>query len=93
MVKAWTIFCNDDYSYYTVYLIVTNLISIGQCTTDLPIKPINRPIKRYRPINRFCLSQKSQYQIGIGSADYKDLYRLIGSTYCSPLLGIKMCLK
>ena len=40
-----------------------------------------------------CRSQKSQHRIGIGSADYKDLYRLIGSTYCSPLLGIKMCLK
>ena len=51
-----------------------------QCTTDIPIKPINRPINRYRPINRIGKSQKSQYRIGIGSADYKGLYRLIGFT-------------
>ena len=51
----------------------------GQCTTDIPIKPINR----YRPINWIGKSQKSQYRIGIGSADYKGLYRLIGFTYYS----------
>ena len=49
-----------------------------QCTPDIPIKPINRPINRYRPINRIGKSDKSQYRIGIGSADYKGLYRLIG---------------
>jgi len=49
-----------------------------QCTTDIPIKPINQPINQYRPINRIGKSQKSQYRIGIGSADYKGLYRLIG---------------
>ena len=49
-----------------------------QCRTDIPIKPINRPINRYRPINRIGKSDKSQYRIGIGSADYKGLYRLIG---------------
>ena len=41
-------------------------------------QPINRPINRYRPINRIGKSEKSQYRIGIGSADYKGLYRLIG---------------
>ena len=49
-----------------------------QCTTDIPIKPINWPINWYRPINRIGKSDKSQYRIGIGSADYKGLYRLIG---------------
>ena len=41
---------------------------------------------RVRPINRYCRligrwigkTQKSQYRIGIGSADYKGPYRLIG---------------
>ena len=45
---------------------------LDKCTTDIPIKPINRPI------NRIGKSDKSQYRIGIGSADYKGLYRLIG---------------
>ena len=45
-----------------------------QCTTDLPIKPINRPI------NRIGKSEKFQYRIGIGSADYNALNRLIGSS-------------
>ena len=58
-------------------------IFLYQCTTDIPIKPINQPINRYRPINRIGKSQKSQYRIGIGSADYKGLYRLIGFTYYS----------
>ena len=40
--------------------------------TNIPIKPINRPINRYRPrpINRIGKSEKLQYRIGIGSADY-----------------------
>ena len=46
-------------------------VTVEQCTTDLPIKPINRPI------NRIGKSQISQYRIGIGSADYSSPYRLI----------------
>ena len=42
----------------------------AQCTTDIPIKPINRPINRYRPTNWIGKSEKLQYRIGIGSADY-----------------------
>ena len=56
-------------------------IWILQCTTDLPIKQINRPINRYRLINQYCWLHKYQYPIGIGSADYKGLYRLISSIY------------
>ena len=56
---------------------------LQQCTTDLPIKPINRPINWYRPINRIGNLEKYLYRIGIGSADYKGLYRLIGFTYYS----------
>ena len=48
--------------------------TLNQCTTDLPIKPI------YRPINRIGKSEKSQYRIGIGSANYDALNRLIGSS-------------
>ena len=44
-------------------------------------QPINRPINRYRPINRIGKLGKSLYRIGIGSADYKGLYRLIGYLY------------
>ena len=37
---------------------------IKQCTTNIPIKPINWPI------NRIGKSERLQYRIGIGSADY-----------------------
>ena len=46
--------------------------------TDIPIKPINRPINRYPLINWIGKSEKLQYRIGIGSADYWAQYRLIG---------------
>ena len=56
--------------------------------TDLLIKPINwyQRINLYRPINQYRpiadrRSHKSQYWFGIGSADYKGQYRLIGSNY------------
>ena len=54
--------------------IVIIRIDFLQCTTDLPIKPINR----YRLINRIGKSEKLQYRIRIGSADYWAQYRLIG---------------
>ena len=69
-----------SFRVFNLHLVI--IIQLGssamQCTTDIPIKPINRPINRYRPINRIGKSDKSQYRIGIGSADYKGLYRLIG---------------
>ena len=34
--------------------------------TDIPIKPINRPINRYPLINWIGKSEKLQYRIGIG---------------------------
>ena len=42
--------------------------------TDIPIKRINR----YPLINWIGKSEKLQYRIGIGSADYWAQYRLIG---------------
>ena len=55
---------NNSHEYFSSEL------TFRQCTTDIPIKPINRPINRYRPINRIGKSEKLQYRIGIGSADY-----------------------
>ena len=63
---------------------------VDQCTSDIPIKPINWPINRYRPINQIGKSQKLQYRIGIGSANYKGPYWFIGMGIKRAHIGAKL---
>ena len=59
----------------------TNIASFEQSISSGVTICRVRPINRYRPINRIGALGKSLYRIGIGSADYKGLYRLIGYLY------------
>ena len=69
-LNSWHTNMMDRYLYFYVWMLdfvyfikfVYCLCTCKQCTTDLPIKPINPLINRYRPITKIPISDR--YRIG-----------------------------